>query len=77
MKPPFDEIYLNRSANATISSRDYWGVYVLMEKIKIGPDRLNITKMLASENSEPEITGGYVMKRDRVGGDGISRVVPR
>ncbi len=77
VKTRFVELYLNRSANATISSRDYWGVYVLMEKIKIGPDRLNITKMLASENSEPEITGGYVMKKDRADPGDVGFATPR
>ena len=46
----------------------YLGVYVLTEKIKRDDSRVNITKLLPEENSEPEITGGYIFKRDRVDG---------
>jgi hypothetical protein len=45
---------------------DYEGVYVLMEKIKRGKDRLDIAKLTRSDNAEPKITGGYIFKRDRV-----------
>ena len=47
---------------------NYLGVYVLTEKIKRDDSRVNITKLLPGENSEPEITGGYIFKRDRVDG---------
>jgi hypothetical protein len=47
-----------------LSMRDYMGVYVLMEKIKRGPDRVKIAKLKPEDRSEPEITGGYIVKRD-------------
>ena len=39
--------------------RDYVGVYVLMEKIKRGPDRVNIAKLDPQANSVSDISGGY------------------
>jgi hypothetical protein len=45
----------------------YQGVYVLIEKIKRGKDRLNVRKLKPSDHGEPEITGGYVFKKDRLG----------
>ncbi len=45
---------------------DYVGVYVLMEKIKQGENRVNITKLEPSDNAEPQITGGYIVKKDKL-----------
>ncbi len=47
-----------------LSMRDYAGVYVLVEKIKRGPDRVNVAKLNPQHRSEPEISGGYIVKRD-------------
>ena len=47
-----------------LSQRDYAGVYVLVEKIKRGKSRVNITEMSASDTGEPNITGGFIFKRD-------------
>lgn len=57
------ELFLNTSRRP-LSLRDYAGVYVLMEKIKRGKDRVNIAKLGPKDLSEPEITGGYIVKRD-------------
>lgn len=61
----FVEMYLN-SGPGKIAASDYVGVYVLMEKIKRGPDRVDVKKLNASEILEPEITGGYILKNDRL-----------
>lgn len=53
-----------------LSMRDYAGVYVLMEKIKRGKDRVNIAKLESQHRAEPEITGGYIIKRDHNESDG-------
>ena len=49
-----------------MSSSHYAGVYVLMEKIKRNPDRVDIAKLSRTDNSSPEITGGYILKKDRL-----------
>ncbi|MGK0187810.1 MAG: hypothetical protein ACI9R3_003601 [Verrucomicrobiales bacterium] len=48
-----------------ISDDDYFGVYSLIEKIEMDPNRVDIERIMPWENSEPEITGGYIFKNDR------------
>ena len=59
----FVEVFMDRSGGK-LSQRDYAGVYVLVEKIKRGKSRVNITEMSASDTGEPNITGGFIFKRD-------------
>ena len=47
----------------------YDGVYVLMEKIIRGKDRLDITKLTDKNVLPMEITGGYIFKKDGVDED--------
>lgn len=44
----------------------YAGVYSLMEKIKRGADRVPVEALSPAENTEPEISGGYILKIDRL-----------
>ncbi len=64
------ELFLN-SDSSSVTMSDYVGVYVLMEKIKIGPNRVNIAELEPSDNAEPEITGGYIIKKDKFDGDDV------
>ncbi|HEY0030973.1 MAG TPA: CotH kinase family protein [Bacteroidia bacterium] len=48
----------------------YQGIYVLMEKIKRDNNRVNISKMLTTDISGDQLTGGYIIKVDRVDGPG-------
>lgn len=59
----FVELFITRSPGR-LSMSDYAGVYVLMEKIKRGPNRVNIAKLDRQANQAPDITGGYIVKRD-------------
>ena len=43
---------------------DYEGLYVLMEKIKRGEDRVDIAKLNPDEISGDDLTGGYIFKTD-------------
>ncbi len=61
----FCELFLNERRSPKIGMAHYWGVYVLMEKIKLGENRVDIEKLYPSETAEPEVTGGYVLKKDR------------
>ena len=61
----FVELFLNQGGTK-VDSNDYWGVYVFMEKIKRGDDRVDIKRLHASETSEPEVAGGYILKNDRL-----------
>ena len=62
----FVELFLNNN---------YEGVYVLMEKIKRGNDRVDIAKLKEEDITGEELTGGYIVKIDKStgsGGDGWS-----
>ena len=65
------ELFIQRSSGK-VSMRDYHGVYVLVERIKRGKNRVNIEKLEPEENSEPGIAGGYIVKRDHREGGGAS-----
>lgn len=47
------------------ATSDYLGVYVLMESIKRGKDRVDIEALRPTDTVEPEISGGYVIKHDK------------
>jgi len=64
----FVEIFLNTSQD-NLSMADYIGVYVFMEKIKVGPNRVDIVGLDPDDVNEPEITGGYIVKKDKTDGD--------
>ena len=52
----FCEVYLNGS---------YHGVYMLIEKIKRGQDRVDINKLRTNEITGDDLTGGYIVKADK------------
>lgn len=64
----FVEVY-SVGRGKPVRAAEYQGVYVLMEKITISPDRVAIDKLTSTDVAEPEVTGGYLFKRDRVGAD--------
>jgi hypothetical protein len=45
---------------------EYQGIYVLMEKIKRGKERVNVQKLRKEDAAEPNISGGYIFKKDRL-----------
>ncbi len=62
----FVEVFLNTSRDKKIQSRHYVGVYLLIEKIKRGKERVNIKSLKPTHNKPPEITGGYILKIDKM-----------
>jgi spore coat protein CotH len=48
-----------------IINNEYQGVYGLTEKPKRGKDRIDIAKLTATDNTAPDVTGGYILKIDR------------
>ena len=58
------------TGNGTLTYRDYAGVYVLAEKIKRGKERVNIEKLRPEDTTAPEVTGGYILKRDHGASNG-------
>ncbi|MBN1417767.1 MAG: CotH kinase family protein [Planctomycetes bacterium] len=81
----FVEAFVNTGGGA-LSSDDYVGIYVFMEKIKRGEDRVNVEELPGSALAEPDIAGGYMFKIDRLdpgdagfsaGGQRIAYVYPK
>ena len=62
----FVEVFLARNAGP-LREADYNGLYVLEEKIKIARNRVGIDRIGADDLKPPNVTGGYLMKFDRVG----------
>lgn len=62
----FVEMFIVRSAGPVRLSH-YAGLYVLEEKIKIGKNRVNIDRLDGDDLKPPDITGGYLLKVDRLG----------
>jgi hypothetical protein len=61
----FVEVFLNQGGD-TIDTGDYLGVYIFMERVTRDGNRVDIDKLEPEHDSEPEITGGYLLKQDHV-----------
>lgn len=58
--------YASRGMHCEIIVNDvYYGIYMLTEQIKVGADRVNITKMSANDTADAKLTGGYITQCDR------------
>jgi len=62
----FVEVFIERGAGRLKESY-YNGLYVLEEKIKVGKNRVNIDRVGAEDLKPPNVTGGYLLKFDRMG----------
>ncbi len=51
--------------NLNGGNTDYRGIYMLMERIKIDDDRVDIASLETVDNAEPEVSGGYLLKVDK------------
>jgi hypothetical protein len=64
----FAEVMLNTSGGALNfappAGGNYNGVYVVEEKIKRGPNRVDVDRLAPTMTNAPEITGGYLVKFD-------------
>ena len=59
--------YCSRMAYCeVIVNNDYKGVYILMEKIKKNENRVDIAKLKPEDISGDELTGGYIIKADKI-----------
>ncbi|HXJ58335.1 MAG TPA: CotH kinase family protein [Verrucomicrobiae bacterium] len=62
----FVEVFLVHGAGR-VRETYYNGVYVLEEKIKIGKNRVDIDRLGPEDLKPPQVTGGYLLKFDRLG----------
>ena len=49
-----------------IINDDYKGLYILQERIKADGDRVDINRIDELDNSQPNLSGGYITKTDKV-----------
>jgi len=54
-----------------VLNNDYRGLYVLMEKIKRDKNRVYISRMDSSDVTGDAVTGGYIIKFDKVEGENV------
>jgi hypothetical protein len=70
----FDNVYVPKTRYCeVIINNDYGGIYLLMEKIKIDKNRVNLRQLETLDKYAPEVTGGYIVKADKTtGSDPVS-----
>ncbi len=61
----FVEVFVDTSGGKLEYPGDYAGIYILLEKIKVDASRVDIARLTPQQNAEPEITGGYIVKKDK------------
>ncbi len=61
----FVELFLH-SGTGSVNQSHYAGVYVLVERVKWGEHRVDITQLTPNDTSEPDITGGFIIRKDRL-----------
>ena len=65
MRTEYVEMFVNQNGN-DLTYSDYAGIYILVEKIKRDPNRVDVEKLSPQMTTEPDITGGYVLQIDRL-----------
>lgn len=82
----FCEVFLVTIGTNQVQSGSYNGVYVAMERIEVGSDRVDLGSLEPENLTPPSVTGGYLMKIDRLdpgdsgivaGGLGFAMVEPK
>ncbi len=70
----FVEVYFVGSGTGLIDSTTYAGIYVLMDRIEVGKDRVDAGSLEPENLTLPSLSGGYLMKIDRLdpGDSGIA-----
>ena len=60
-----------QGGQGALTMSSYWGVYVLMERNKRGGGRIDVNRLDVKDNEEPDVTGGYILQRDRIKFDDV------
>lgn len=64
----FVEVFLITDRIGTVRyPGTYAGIYVLEERIRRSPDRVDVDKLEPEHSKVPQVTGGYLLKVDRTG----------
>jgi len=66
------DMYASRTKLVELTiNNSFQGVYVFMEKLKRDSNRIDINKLKEDENSGEDLTGGYILKIDKVAGTNL------
>jgi hypothetical protein len=61
----YTELFL-RTTPGRLTVADYAGIYIVIERIRIATNRVDIAKLETTDNTPPAVTGGYLFSKDRV-----------
>jgi hypothetical protein len=61
----FIELFMH-TGSGQLTSAHYHGVYVLTERIKVAPGRVEVVELEPHHNEYPDVSGGYIFKIDRL-----------
>jgi hypothetical protein len=61
------EVFVNPDGSKLDFQSDYRGTYVLLEKIKIDQNRVDLQELQPGDVDPDVITGGYIWKKDKAG----------
>ncbi|MEO8351069.1 MAG: CotH kinase family protein, partial [Chthoniobacteraceae bacterium] len=65
VRSKFCEVFFHQTPAPAVAYLSYHGVYLLKEKIKVDKDRVNIDKINSLATTQPNITGGYIFRKDK------------
>jgi len=54
-----------------VLNNEYQGLYILLEKVKRDGDRVDISKLEPDETEGDDLTGGYIIKLDKLDGENV------
>jgi hypothetical protein len=66
----FAELFVAEQGES-IGMDDYVGIYLVVERIERDTSRIPLTQLLPTDLLEPELTGAYIFKEDRLGPDDL------
>lgn len=61
----YTELFLHTTPGK-LTAADYAGIYILIERIRIATNRVDIAKLATTDNTPPAVTGGYLFSKDKV-----------
>jgi hypothetical protein len=61
----FVEVFVDNGGGRLSYPGDYIGIEVFFERIERGNDRVDIAEMTPAHTTEPDITGGWIFKKDK------------
>jgi hypothetical protein len=61
----YAELFL-RTTPGKFSPLDYQGIYILIERIRVESNRVDIANLKGTDVATPAVTGGYIISKDKI-----------